>query len=230
VLEKAICVAAEAHKGQKRKGSGIPYIFHPLGVGAILAENGCSMEVITAGILHDTVEDTDLTLSDIENMFGKEVATAISKPTVSLIVLFHIRTAAVTISATITGCIPLNTASIRGLISTFVNKDAISVMMITEGKTIPAVAKIAPILPASLYPIKVDALMAMAPGIVWDAANISIISSFLTHPFLSITSFSIKGIMAKPPPKVKEPILKKVRNNSNKNEKLFLSFNNQTSR
>ncbi|MGI6561727.1 MAG: HD domain-containing protein [Clostridia bacterium] len=74
MLEKAICVAAEAHKGQKRKGSGIPYIFHPLGVGAILAENGCSMEVITAGILHDTVEDTDLTLSDIENMFGKEVA------------------------------------------------------------------------------------------------------------------------------------------------------------
>lgn len=73
MLEKAITIATQAHEGQKRKGSGIPYIFHPLCVGAILAENGCSMDVIVAGILHDTIEDTFLTAEDIRDMFGQEV-------------------------------------------------------------------------------------------------------------------------------------------------------------
>lgn len=73
MLEKAITVATQAHQGQKRKGSGIPYIFHPLCVGAILAENCCSSDVIIAGILHDTIEDTFLTAGDIHEMFGAEV-------------------------------------------------------------------------------------------------------------------------------------------------------------
>lgn len=73
MIEKAIEVATEAHRGQKRKGSGIPYIFHPLCVGAILAENHCCVDVIVAGILHDTIEDTSLTAKKIGEMFGSEV-------------------------------------------------------------------------------------------------------------------------------------------------------------
>lgn len=73
MLEKAIITATKAHKGQVRKGTDIPYIFHPLSVAAILAENQCTKEVIIAGILHDTIEDTALTVETIENEFGAEI-------------------------------------------------------------------------------------------------------------------------------------------------------------
>jgi len=73
-IEKAIEVAAEAHQGQYRKGTCTPYITHPYAVGLILMEAGCGESVIIAGILHDTVEDTDLTLEFIREHFGEEVA------------------------------------------------------------------------------------------------------------------------------------------------------------
>lgn len=69
----AIDVATTAHKGQKRK-SGAPYISHPLTVAAILIEWGMDADSVLAGILHDTVEDTDITLEFIENHFGRDVA------------------------------------------------------------------------------------------------------------------------------------------------------------
>ena len=73
-IEEAIEVAAEAHQGQYRKGTDTPYITHPYAVGLILMEAGCTEAMIIAGILHDTVEDTDLTLEFIRERFGEDIA------------------------------------------------------------------------------------------------------------------------------------------------------------
>ena len=73
-IEEALEIAARAHHGQFRKGTDTPYITHPYSVGLILMNIGCSEDVVIAGILHDTVEDTDLTLQCIQNSFGKSVA------------------------------------------------------------------------------------------------------------------------------------------------------------
>lgn len=72
-LEHAIDYATNYHKGQKRK-SGEPYIIHPLAVTDILMEWGMDIDTILAGVLHDTVEDTDATLEEIETKFGGDVA------------------------------------------------------------------------------------------------------------------------------------------------------------
>ncbi len=72
-LETAIDVATKAHKGQKRR-SGEPYIIHPLAVAETLIDWGMDIDSIIAGVLHDTVEDTEVTLQEIENSFGKDVA------------------------------------------------------------------------------------------------------------------------------------------------------------
>lgn len=72
-LEHAIDLATEAHKGQKRK-SGEPYISHPLSVSSILIDWGMDPDTVLAGVLHDTVEDTDVTLEKLESLFGKDVA------------------------------------------------------------------------------------------------------------------------------------------------------------
>lgn len=72
-LESAVAFASNKHKGQKRK-SGEPFITHPLSVAGILLDWGMDIDTILAGVLHDTVEDTDATLMDIENVFGRDVA------------------------------------------------------------------------------------------------------------------------------------------------------------
>lgn len=72
-LEHAIDLASKAHAGQKRK-SGEPYIIHPLSVTSILVDWGMDIDTVIAGILHDTVEDTDTTLEQLESLFGKDVA------------------------------------------------------------------------------------------------------------------------------------------------------------
>ena len=73
MVEKAYKIAAEAHKDQKRK-SGEPYIIHPLCVAIILADLELDKETIVSGILHDVVEDTIMTLDEVEKEFGSEVA------------------------------------------------------------------------------------------------------------------------------------------------------------
>lgn len=73
LVDKAYKTAYEAHKDQKRK-SGEPYIIHPLCVGVILAELELDKETIAAGLLHDVVEDTIMTVDELKAEFGEEVA------------------------------------------------------------------------------------------------------------------------------------------------------------
>lgn len=73
LIEKAYNVANEAHKDQFRR-SGEPYIIHPLCVALILGELQLDKESIAAGLLHDVVEDTSLTIEDLEREFGSDVA------------------------------------------------------------------------------------------------------------------------------------------------------------
>ncbi len=76
LIRRAYALAAEAHASQKRQ-SGDPYIIHPLSVAYILAQLQMDAAGITAALLHDVVEDTEHTLSDIENLFGAEVAALV---------------------------------------------------------------------------------------------------------------------------------------------------------
>ncbi|AKH85212.1 kinase [Streptomyces sp. CNQ-509] len=72
-LRTAYLLAEDAHRGQMRK-SGDPYITHPLAVTLILAELGAETTTLTASLLHDTVEDTEVTLDQVRSGFGEEVA------------------------------------------------------------------------------------------------------------------------------------------------------------
>ncbi len=71
---EAIEFATRAHRHQHRKGTGVPYIVHPLGVAHILIDLGCPEDLVVAGLLHDTVEDTCVTLDEIRDRFGRSVA------------------------------------------------------------------------------------------------------------------------------------------------------------
>ena len=72
-IERAYRIADKAHAEQMRV-SGEPYIIHPIEVAVILVDLGMDTDSICAGLLHDVVEDTDLTLEDISKQFGKDVA------------------------------------------------------------------------------------------------------------------------------------------------------------
>ena len=76
LIERAYDVAAYWHRDQKRK-SGDPYITHPLAVATILAELGMNTETICAALLHDTVEDTPYTLTELRGQFGEDIAALV---------------------------------------------------------------------------------------------------------------------------------------------------------
>ena len=77
IIRKAFEVAVEAHKEMRRK-SGEPYIYHPIAVAQICAEEiGLGATGIVCALLHDTVEDTDLTLDDVKGLFGEKVSQII---------------------------------------------------------------------------------------------------------------------------------------------------------
>ncbi|MFJ2773071.1 RelA/SpoT family protein [Streptomyces sp. NPDC087300] len=71
-LRRAYVLAESSHRGQMRK-SGEPYITHPLAVTLILAQLGAEITTLTASLLHDTVEDTDVTLDQVRSEFGDDV-------------------------------------------------------------------------------------------------------------------------------------------------------------
>lgn len=73
MIEKAIEFAAVKHEGQVRKGTNIPYIVHPFAVALLLQKENQRDEVIAAGVLHDTLEDTDTTKEELLKQFGEEV-------------------------------------------------------------------------------------------------------------------------------------------------------------
>ena len=87
IVEKAINFAAKAHEGQTRKSSDVPYITHPFSVGMLLQKTHCTDEVIAAGILHDTLEDTATTYEQLTEQFGTHIANLVrtaSEPDKSL--------------------------------------------------------------------------------------------------------------------------------------------------
>ena len=75
--ESAYKFARKHHKGQVRKGSPRPYINHCTEVARILNNFGYSEEIIVAGLLHDTVEDTEVTLEDLRREYGEEVSNLV---------------------------------------------------------------------------------------------------------------------------------------------------------
>jgi len=73
LIHEAIIFAARKHAGQLRKGTDIPYFSHPAEVMQILTANGCPENVIIAGILHDTLEDTGTKPAEILECFGEGI-------------------------------------------------------------------------------------------------------------------------------------------------------------
>ena len=73
LLRRAYAYSNEVHDKQKRKG-GNPYIEHPLYVAGILCDMRMDTNSIAAGLLHDTIEDTDTTMEDIRALFGEDIA------------------------------------------------------------------------------------------------------------------------------------------------------------
>lgn len=78
LLNKAIVFATEAHEGQFRKGTQIPYILHPIEAAAIVGTMTTDDEIIAGAVLHDVVEDTDTTVDEIKELFGERVAALVA--------------------------------------------------------------------------------------------------------------------------------------------------------
>jgi len=77
MIHSSIIFAAEAHQGQHRKGTQLPYIIHPMEVAQILSYVHAPQETIAAGILHDTLEDTTVTYQELVNHFGDSIASLV---------------------------------------------------------------------------------------------------------------------------------------------------------
>ena len=78
LLDRAIVFAVRAHAGTERRGKGFPYIVHPLEAVEIVATMTPDQEVLAAAALHDTVEDTDVTLEQIRAEFGERIASLVA--------------------------------------------------------------------------------------------------------------------------------------------------------
>ena len=81
ILEQAMTLAMEAHRGGVRKGTSKPYILHPVETLQILSAMDADINLMIAGLLHDTVEDTPVTILDIYDQFGTDVAALVNSHT-----------------------------------------------------------------------------------------------------------------------------------------------------
>jgi len=77
LLDRAISFAVKAHAGTERRGKGFPYIVHPLEAVAIVATMTPDQELLAAAALHDTVEDTSVSLGQLKDLFGERVASLV---------------------------------------------------------------------------------------------------------------------------------------------------------
>ena len=78
LLDRAIIFAVKAHAGTERRGKGYPYIVHPLEAVEIVATLTADQELLAAAALHDTVEDTDVTVEQLKAEFGPRVASLVA--------------------------------------------------------------------------------------------------------------------------------------------------------
>lgn len=85
LFDKAVKFATEAHSGTERRGKGYPYIIHPMEAASIVATITNDPEMLVAALLHDTVEDTDVTLEQIRELFGERVAILVKNETAPLL-------------------------------------------------------------------------------------------------------------------------------------------------
>lgn len=81
-LDRAIDFAVRAHAGTERRGKGFPYVIHPLEAMAIVSTITSDQELLAAAVLHDTVEDTDVTIDQIRDQFGERVARLVQTESV----------------------------------------------------------------------------------------------------------------------------------------------------
>lgn len=77
LLDKAIIFAVKAHHNTERRGKGFPYIVHPMEAVEIVATITPDQELLAAAALHDTIEDTDVTVEDIRREFGDRIANLV---------------------------------------------------------------------------------------------------------------------------------------------------------
>ena len=78
LLDRAIVFAVRAHAGTERRGKGFPYIVHPMEAMEIVATMTPDQELLAAAALHDTVEDTDVTVEQIREEFGERIASLVA--------------------------------------------------------------------------------------------------------------------------------------------------------
>ena len=81
LLDRAIVFAVRAHAGTERRGKGFPYIVHPMEAVSIVATITSDQELLAAAALHDTVEDTDVTVDEIRSEFGDRIAALVADET-----------------------------------------------------------------------------------------------------------------------------------------------------
>lgn len=81
LFDRALCFAVEKHSGQTRKVQNSPYILHPVEVASIVGTMTNDEATLCAAVLHDTIEDTDTTLEEIRENFGKRVALLVMTET-----------------------------------------------------------------------------------------------------------------------------------------------------
>lgn len=84
LLDRAIVFAVKAHSGTERRGKGFPYIVHPMEAVAIVATMTSDQELLAAAALHDTIEDTEVTVEDLRAEFGERIASLVASESDSI--------------------------------------------------------------------------------------------------------------------------------------------------